>query len=175
MVFLILVGVDHTSNTVEREHALEELANVDRYCHWAFGDRDHLWLSKQIAVERRHILDLGKAGSRTLPRRSPAAIRPTKACILYYSGLRYGTETEDPVTVTHREHRVLQAFLDCRSMDKRTLEKQSDCDEAVKVLRGLKTGNRGKPPRYGGIFCSAISLPGRPYAGGYTVKIRRAQ
>lgn len=127
-----------------------------------WGNRPYQCLALMLDRERRGFIQQAELQAAARPsHRGPARI-------LYYGGMTYGTDRADPVSVTERERRVLDAFLGCRSMDLPTLVNDTGCDEAPKVLKALRK-------KYRGIFASAIRLPGRASAGGYRVTIERAQ
>jgi hypothetical protein len=71
-----------------------------------------------------------------------------------------------PIAVTDREDCVLQAFLKYPAMNERKLVATSGIEQAVKVLRLLRT-------KYDQAFEPFISLPGGKGMGGYLVAIRR--
>jgi len=97
--------------------------------------------------------------------------------ILSHGERQYSIGDHDPILLTEPEDTVLQAYLLERppgskppeAMDKPTLCDHSGLDHAPRVLRNLRQ-------KYDGRFAPAIQTPeGRKAAGGYRVRIRRAE
>jgi hypothetical protein len=70
------------------------------------------------------------------------------------------------VSLLQPEDNVLQAFLETPVMTTAALIEVSGERRAAEILRRLKQ-------KHGGMFASAIELPGKKSRGGYAVKIRR--
>lgn len=86
--------------------------------------------------------------------------------IIAYGPRQYGTNSSGCVVVNESEDDVLLAFLDHGpALDLPNLRKHSGHHDANQILRRLAY-------RYGGIFASAIALPGARARGGYRVKIK---
>lgn len=75
----------------------------------------------------------------------------------------YQAPDGDPVTLTEKEDSVLQAFIDIKSMNHPTLVKESNYDDAAKVLKKLA---KDYPQ-----FAPFIHCPGGKGRGGYRVLV----
>jgi hypothetical protein len=124
----------------------------------------------QAGKARKEIELLRDAVARRTPEREEV-IRPT---ILSLGRRRYAVGNADPVMVTVREDFVLSAFLRRTPLSKDELGNLSTCgpEAAVTILRSLK-GTARRPAKYGGLFAPCITMPGKPQAGGYHVRILR--
>lgn len=85
--------------------------------------------------------------------------------IWHHGGRSYSSDGANPVTVTHEEGRVLQAFLRAgRSLETRELEDGGVTNVARVVGQLLR--------RYGGRFAPAIRTPKGVKGGGYFIRVR---
>ena len=103
---------------------------VDPWTGESNGESRKALLNVRIELLRREIAYRRAPETPGTPGATGKAKR-TSTEIIYYGDLNYGTDVAEPVTVSERDHDVLQAFLVCGQMDLKKLKRQSGFDSAL--------------------------------------------
>jgi hypothetical protein len=159
----------HGNTDLVDPHLPSEIADVLRRL-WAVIIADnHSYRPPFSSKQRSEWLTLLDEATQTISdelSRSHVAVK-AGGVIISLGECMYRVEGHRPVEVLLEEDNVLQAFLEKPAMRTPALLSTSGQDEAVKILKRLRTA-------YQGIFSAAIHCPGRAgkTAGGYHVCIR---